>query len=62
MFETFNKRYVNIVENKSRKMLTHVARNNKIFDTDQGIELTKQFFSPVPRFPCGNEICLITPN
>ena len=49
------------MENTSRKKLTHVARDNNIFDTDQEIELIKQFFGPIPCFPCGNEICLATP-
>ena len=72
--ETFKKHYVNIVENTSGKKLTHVACDNNIFGTDQRIELMKQSFPnhssinpikqipSIPRFPYGNEICLMTPN
>ena len=42
--EIFNEHYINIVENTSGKKLTHVARDNSIFDTDQVIELIKQSF------------------
>ena len=72
--ETFSKHYVNIVENISGKKPTHVARDNNIFVTDQGVELIKQSFLghssvsrikqnlSVQRFPCCNEICLTTPH
>ena len=72
--EIFNEHHVNIVKNSTGKKSTHVARDNNIFDTDQGIELIRQSFmnhssisrikqnSPIQCFPCGNEICLMTPN
>ena len=43
--------------------MTHVARDNKIFDTNQAIELIKQSYLghlSNEHFSCGNEICLTT--
>ena len=67
--ETVNEHYVYIVKNASGKKPTHVARDNNIFHTDQGIELIKQSFLDnssisrmkqnlsIHRFLRGNEIC-----
>ena len=47
----------------TEKQMTHVPRINNIFDTNQGIELVKQFYlghSTNEHFSCDNEICLTT--
>ena len=70
--ETFNKHYVNFVENISGKKPTHVAHDNNIFDTAQGKNIgiicgsfkyqSYQTRFVIQSFLCGNEIYLITPN